>query len=36
VEPVGVVALGVGSVLAEPGGLADALGQILRDALTAY
>jgi hypothetical protein len=36
VEAVGVVALGVGSVLAEPGGLADALGQILRDALTAY
>jgi hypothetical protein len=29
-QSVGVVALGVGGVLVEPGGLADVLGQILR------
>jgi hypothetical protein len=40
VEPVGVVAVGVGGVFTESGGLSGALGKIfcevLRDALTAY
>jgi hypothetical protein len=31
-----MVAVGVGGVLGEPGGLSDALGKVLRDVLTAY
>jgi hypothetical protein len=36
VQPASVIALSIGGLFTESGGLSDALGQILRDALTAY
>jgi hypothetical protein len=36
VQPVNVITLGLGGVLVEAGGLVDAFGEVLRDALTAY
>jgi hypothetical protein len=35
-QPASVIALSIGGLLTESGGLSDALGQIFRDFLTAY